>query len=101
MAVPISFVTTVSPPYCCTLAASMRASSLGIGIGVLLVSVFSGWAGYWIAGLTTARMKSTSETRSAAASATRRPTKAPSSTEIRRCSGIASWSAQTCSVVAT
>jgi hypothetical protein len=49
-----------------------------IGIGVREISVFSGSAGYWTAGVITARMKSTSATRSPHVSATRSPANAAS-----------------------
>ncbi len=46
-------------------------------------------------------MKSTSAARNPDTSATRNPANAPNRTATRKWSGIASWIAQTCSVVAT
>jgi hypothetical protein len=55
---------------------------------------------YWTAGEMIPRMKSTSATRSPQASAIRSPANAPSRIAARRYSGMASCSAQTCSVLA-
>ena len=52
-----------------TAADSRRASSCGMDTGVRDVSDIIGSAGYWIAGATTPRRKSTSDTRRATASA--------------------------------
>ena len=72
-----------------------------MGTGVRVVSFLSGSARNWTVGATTPRMKSTSETRTPHVSASRRQAKAPSRIAARRCSGIASCRAHTCSVVAT
>ncbi len=72
-----------------------------MGTGVREVSDVSGSAGYWIAGETTPRMKSTSATRSATTALVRSPANAPSRRAGRMCSGSASCTAQTCAVVAT
>lgn len=98
---PIGSVSTVSARYAATCAESIAARSVGIGMLVREVSDFSGSAGYCTVGWTIPRMKSTSDTRWPHASASRSPANAPSRIVARRCSGMASWSCQTCSFVAT
>ncbi len=101
---PLPLVTSVGPVNCCTEEDSINVSSRGIGTGALLPLVFNAadqpcpWD-HCTFGNTTPRVKSTSSIRSATASDTRRPANAPSKTATCRCSGIASWSCQTCSVV--
>ena len=98
---PAPSVTRKLEPKAATEADSCITSSCGTGSAVLDVSDFSSSAGHCTVGLTTPREKSTSSKRSPHASAVRSPTKAPSRTATRRCSGNLSCRAHTCSVVAT
>ena len=93
--------TIISPPNSATDADRSNVSSRGIGMGAALPSVLSGLSGHCRSGVTTPRVKSTSVVRSAAASDTRSPANAPSSTATRSAAGIASCNAHTCAVVAT
>jgi len=94
-------VTIMLLGYFFTDAASSSARSRGIGIAASLPGVFNGSSGHCRTGCTTPLVKSTSDSRSADTSATRNPANAPSRTAKRKLSGIASWIAHTCSVVAT